>query len=126
MIFRARVITGSGRGKGMNTPTINVDLSDVPADLKEGIYACRAIINEKTYNGAMHYGPRPVHKDIPSCEVHVLDAVIEEVPQTVEIEPVAFIRPVLDFASEEALKAQIADDITHIRGILSAHESSHA
>jgi len=124
--FIARTIKGSGRGKEMGTPTINLGLSDVPAELQEGIYAARVIIGNETYNAAMHYGPRPVHKDVPSCEVHILDAMIEEVPETIEIEPVAFIRPVLDFPTEEALMVQIADDITRIRGILSAHESEHS
>lgn len=124
MQFFAHVIQGSGRGKGMGTPTLNVDLGDVPSDLEEGIYACKVMVDDGIWNGAMHYGPRPVHKDTKSCEVHILDEELLEAPESIDVEVVGYLRPVLDFASEEALIAQIADDIEKARGMLSAYDSS--
>lgn len=124
MQFVAHVIIGSGRGKGMGTPTLNLDLHDIPDDLKEGIYACKAIIDDQTYNAAMHYGPRPVHKDSPSCEVHLLDETINDAPETITVEIVEYVRPVRDFPSEAALIAQIGNDIQRARGILEQYDTA--
>lgn len=106
----------------MQTPTLNLNLSDVPSEMKEGIYVCRVIINNQTFNAAMHYGPRPVHKDTTSCEVHILDEVIAEAPDTLTVDVIAYLRPVLNFPSEAALIAQIGDDIEKSRGILEAYD----
>ena len=105
----------------MGTPTLNLNLDDVPIDMQEGIYACFVIVDNKKLNAAMHYGPRPVHKDSRSCEVHALDTLIQNTPETVTVEVIEYLRPVADFPSEDALKLQIADDIKRARGILSAY-----
>jgi riboflavin kinase/FMN adenylyltransferase len=118
--FNARVIPGSHRGHGMGTPTLNLNLNDVPSDVEDGIYACTVTIDDTVMNAVMHKGPRPVHKDTPSCEVHVLDTVIHPTPETIDVTVIQYIRPVLDFPLEAALIAQIADDIEKARAILEA------
>lgn len=128
MEFVAPVITGSGRGKGMGIPTFNLDLSAIPAELQEGIYACKVTINEEVFNAALHYGPRPVHKDIRSCEVHILDPFPPQPqpqPQPIlTVHIIAYLRPVLDFPTEAALIEQINDDITKAHGILRGYDAS--
>lgn len=108
----------------MGTPTLNLDLADVPEEMKEGIYVCKVRLDDQSYNAAMHYGPRPVHKDTRSCEVHILDAVIEPQPEPkpLIVDVIAYLRPVLNFPSEAALIAQIGDDIEKSRGILEAYD----
>lgn len=118
--FTARVITGSGRGKRIGSPTINMDLQDIPADVKEGIYACWVKMEKQWEKAAMHYGPRPVFKDIPSCEVHLLDATVSHAPETIDIAGLSYIRAVADFPSTEALMEQIADDINQSHAMLDA------
>jgi riboflavin kinase/FMN adenylyltransferase len=118
--FTARAVSGSGRGKGMGTPTVNLRMEDVPAGFAEGIYACRASLDGgPMLAAAMHHGPRPVHRDAPSCEVHLLDETPEHTPEHVTVEAIAFLREVRDFPSEEALVAQIAKDIEDTRRALS-------
>jgi riboflavin kinase/FMN adenylyltransferase len=112
------VVTGSGRGKKIGIPTINVTLAAVPEDLPRGIYACRITLGDKTYPGALHYGPRPVFQDTESMEIHVIDANITDVPATVDLEIVAFIRSVADFPDVPALLVAIRNDIAAARGIL--------
>ena len=131
MRFAAHVITGAGRGKRIGTPTLNVHLEDVPKELAEGIYACRVqwfaplhvwfvrlTMTCKWQDAVLHYGPRPVFKDSLSCEVHVLDEIIQEAPEKVEVEIVQYLRPVLDFPSPEALQKQIKEDIEEAREAL--------
>lgn len=113
--FTAPVISGAGQGRMIGTPTLNLDLESVPAELDEGIYACW--VNAKL-KAVMHYGPRPAMKLAPSCEVHLLDHIVETPPKTVTVTAVQRLRDIADFSSMEALKAQIAQDIADARGIL--------
>lgn len=124
MIFTAQVVHGSGRGKKLEVPTLNLDLSTVPAELKHGIYACFIRIANRIYRGAMHLGPRPVFQDSVSCEVHILDAVITNPPKEVRIEIIQKLRDVRDFPGPEALIEQMKTDIKDARAILSASLSS--
>jgi riboflavin kinase / FMN adenylyltransferase len=116
--FTARVVLGAGRGKGLGTPTMNLDLAAVPQDLQEGIYACYATVEGKRELAAMHYGPRPVFKDTTSCEVHLLDRIVVHAPETLTVQVIAYLREVRDFPSTDALMAQIHRDIQDARAIL--------
>jgi FAD synthase len=116
--FNARTIKGRGRGKDIGTPTINMELSDVPSSMEEGIYACWAKVDDRWLQGALHYGPRPVFKDTTSCEVYLLDVAVESLPERIEIQLVKRLRSVMDFPSTDELMAQIAEDVTQTRGIL--------
>lgn len=116
--FHARVIRGAGRGKSLGTPTLNLDLRDVPSDIREGIYASWIWIDGERTAGALHYGPRPFTREPASCEVHVLDRAIASPPSSLTVATVRWIRPICDFPSEALLKAQIADDIAQARAIL--------
>jgi riboflavin kinase / FMN adenylyltransferase len=117
--FTAPTIPGLGIGKKIGTPTINLSLDAVPADMKEGIYACFAVINGKIFPGVLHYGPRPVFDAETACEVHILGTTIDTPPETLEIDIIERIRDVMDFSSPEELSDQIASDITEARAILS-------
>ena len=126
MVFTARVIGGAGRGKELGTPTLNLDLRDVPGDMKEGIYACFVQLPATSYRlpAVMHHGPRPVFEDTVSCEVHLLDTELPAPPKSVTVTLVERIRDVMDFASQDALKAEIARDIEKCRAILRSHAES--
>lgn len=124
--FNARTRTGAGRGKDMGTPTINMRLEDVPAEMEHGIYACWAHVDGRWIAGALHYGPRPVFKDSVSCEVYLLDVTIESLPERIDIQTVGYIRPVMDFPSSAELVARIQDDVAQTRAMLAAHGSPHA
>lgn len=116
--FTSHPISGSGRGKGLGTPTINLSLENIPKDLKEGIYAVIAILDDHRYKATMHYGPRPVFNEDESCEIHLLDQTVEKVPENVSVEVIEYFRPVQNFPSVEDLKTQIAKDNDRARAIL--------
>jgi riboflavin kinase/FMN adenylyltransferase len=131
IIFTGRVIKGSGRGKELGIPTLNLDLKDIPEELKEGIYAVwvidhtakSQITNLKSQNdlpAVMHYGERPVFKDTKSCEVHFLQGqeMRSDERNTLNVHVVERIRDVQDFDNAEALKRQIASDIRKAKEIL--------
>jgi len=120
--FTAHVIPGAGRGKKLGSPTLNLNLDEVPAELEHGIYAAFAEIrnlkSEIRNLAVLHYGPRPVFHDNIACEVHVLDTNLSQAPTSVSVEIVQKIRDVQDFDSEEDLRTKIAEDIAQARDIL--------
>ncbi len=117
-------VPGRGRGKGLGTPTINLDLWDIPQDLDDGVYACMASVDGDPCAAVMHLGPRPTFGDGRSGEVHLLDTTVTSSPIVISIEVIARLRTVQTFPTPEALKEQIAQDIAQARAILLAHASS--
>ena len=126
MKFNARLVKGSGRGKLIGTPTLNMDLNDVPADVVEGIYAGWANVDGIWHKAAIHYGPRPVFQDSTSFEAYLLDTIIDVAPERIEIALIERLRDVMDFPSKDDLLTQIKADVEQTRAILSAHGSPDA
>ncbi len=81
------------------------------------------MLGTERHPAVIHAGQRPVFKDTPSLEIHLLDEPPSVVPNSVDIELVAYIREILDFPSVEALQEQIADDIAVARATLLPHVS---
>ncbi|PIR54441.1 hypothetical protein COU75_00825 [Candidatus Peregrinibacteria bacterium CG10_big_fil_rev_8_21_14_0_10_42_8] len=115
MKFTARTVSGSGRGKGLNVPTINLDMSDIPDGIEDGLYACTISNNMPAI---LHFGIRPTFNDSPSCEVHILDTVISSPPEKLSVEIVQKIRETKKFDSPDELMEQMQKDICVARGIL--------
>ncbi len=121
LAFTARVISGAGRGRQLGTPTINLNLDDVPTDLLEGVSACTVrFSDDREMIGALYYGPRPVFGDSVACEVHIIDKDIEDAPDDLEITVTAHMREVMDFPSPEDLKKQMQKDISEVRSFFAA------
>ena len=116
--FSARVVSGSGRGKTLGVPTLNMDLRDVPADLLGGVFAAWVTSDGKRSPSALYHGPRPTFGDTRSCEAHLIDTVIPSPPEIVDVEIVEFLRGVSTYPSAEALSKQMMDDIQKARDIL--------
>jgi riboflavin kinase/FMN adenylyltransferase len=121
--FTAHVVSGRQRGRTIGTPTINLNVSEVPSALPNGIYACfaRFVQGKKTgpkLPAVMHYGPRPVFEDSVSCEVHLLDRVIAKASEQLTVTVVEYIRDIIDYPVREVLQDQIKSDIAVAREIL--------
>lgn len=122
MIFQSKQVRGKGRGVTLGFPTINLE---IPSDLilDDGIYAAWVVIGNKTYKGALHYGPVPTFGEHDkTIEVYLLDVTDENVPDTkdaaIEIDTVERLRGVKEFAESDDLIAQIADDVEKVNTIL--------
>lgn len=111
-----------GRGKEVGFPTINMQLPD-DFDMEPGIYAAWVMIDNKTYKGALHYGPIPTFGEMNnSLEVHLIDISDEDVPESedklIEVDIVERIRDVKKFFEVGDLNEAIARDIERIKIIL--------
>ncbi len=116
--FSAKAIPGSGRGKLLGTPTINLSTEGLP-DMKQGIYACTVLLDEKEEKAVMHYGPRPVFDDpVPTCEVHLLDRLLKVSPSQLDVTVAGYIREIANFPTVDALRYQIERDIDDARAML--------
>jgi len=122
MQFTASTTTGSGRGKGLGFPTINLKMSEIPEGIQGGIHAGFVEFADIKYMAAIHYGDRPVFNDSPSFEVHIIDETIDTPSPSMMVELVQHLRDVQDFPSKEELIAQLHVDVDHARDILLAHD----
>lgn len=118
--FTAGVVRGSGRGKGLGTPTINLDPSALTEIGDQGIYAVWAIAGGDRIPAVMHAGDRPVFDDTPSVELHLLETLPSHLPEEWTVEVVAYLRPIENFPSVDELRAQIQRDIADARATLGA------
>lgn len=109
---------GDQRGRTIGFPTANVALGEHLRP-RFGVYAVRALVDEKWMNGVANLGKRPtVGKLQENFEVHLFDFAGDLYGKTLRVALIDFIRPEMKFASLDALKAQIAADGQAARAIL--------
>ena len=115
------VIHGDGRGRKINIPTANIDYPAQKVIPANGIYACRAIVDGKTFKAATNIGFNPTFtpdRTTRSLEAHLLDFDHDLYGKEVTLEFMARLRDELKFNSIDALLAQIHEDINKTREIL--------
>ena len=108
----AKVVKGSGRGKQLGFPTINL-FTYKPIYLKFSVYFCKIKINNQIYKGLFHYGSKPTFNDSrPGLEIHVLDFNQEiKEGKKVQFKLLKYLRKIKKFKTKDALINQIRKDI---------------
>jgi riboflavin kinase/FMN adenylyltransferase len=115
------VIHGDSRGKSIGFPTANLDTGNEKLIPAAGVYACRAIYNEKKYPAAVNIGTRPTFEsaDLRShVEAHILDFSGDLYSQNIILEFISRLRSEQRFKSVEDLLRQIEVDISQTREII--------
>ena len=118
MKYAATVVRGTGRGKTLGFPTLNLEL---PAALarQRGIFAGWIWLGARKHPVAFHLGPAPVFKRRQvTLEAFVIDKKITRPPARVSFELVKRLRPVKNFASPAALAAQMRGDVAAAKSVL--------
>jgi riboflavin kinase / FMN adenylyltransferase len=129
--LRGRVVSGAGRGRGLGAPTANLAVDPerlLPAD---GVYAGFAHVEDPGPGGS---GSGVAAQDLPAVvniglaptfggqerrvEVHLLDVDRDFGGMTLRVRLVARLRDERRFPDPEALRAQIAADVTRARDLL--------
>jgi riboflavin kinase/FMN adenylyltransferase len=116
-----KVIHGDGRGKRIGVPTANLDTGNEKLIPAAGVYACRALINQKTMPAAVNVGTRPTFTStdpFSHVEAHVLDFSGDLYSKTIALEFIARLRGEERFDSVEDLIIQIRADIAQTREII--------
>ena len=116
---RGRVVHGDKRGRALGFPTLNVATPRERLLPRDGIYAARATIGDRTYAAATSLGVRPTFGGTERVlECYLLDAESDLYGQDVRVAFVERLRDELRFESGEALSAQIAKDVEATRRAL--------
>lgn len=110
--IEGRIVSGAGRGRTMQTPTLNLDPENelIP---RQGVYVTRISLDGGPYLDAVtNIGTRPTFNETSlTIETFVLRG---HIPETVSGARLAFLRRLRDekkFASAEDLRAQIGLDV---------------
>lgn len=118
---RGRVVPGDGRGRSINIPTANLDVSSEKLIPANGVYACHAWVGERRYPAVTNIGFRPTFDtkgERPHIEAHLLDFNGDLYGQELRLEFVSRLRAEQRFASVDALIQQIRQDIEKARKVL--------
>ncbi len=121
--FAGKVIPGDGRGRTIGIPTANLEVWDGQVIPANGVYACRANVENHTYMAAVNIGIRPTFDGASSqvhVEAHLLDAQIDLYGKTLNLAFVSRLRGEQKFNNIQALVNQIQEDINLARRILQA------
>jgi riboflavin kinase/FMN adenylyltransferase len=111
-------------GRTIGFPTLNLDVSVLSNDLKEGVYASTLQIHGKSYKGMLYLGPRLVVGETKTVlEIHVFDFDQEIYGDEVEFEIGKYIRGIANFSSMEEMKKQLQNDKATILELLDGTET---
>jgi riboflavin kinase/FMN adenylyltransferase len=121
---RGRVVVGAQRGATIGFPTANLEETDtmLPA---AGVYAATVPLGEQMWAAAVNLGPNPTFAEqARKLEVHLLDFSGDLYGQILEVDFLARLRDIQQFAGVPQLKQQLEIDVAAARRI-AAERAGH-
>lgn len=116
--FCGEVVHGEGRGAGLGFPTANQRKPEVVLPV-EGVYATRATLDGHTWPAVTCVGRKPTFGDNElGVETFLLEDGQDLYGRMMRLEFVARVRGEERFASVDALKQRIAQDVKDARSLL--------
>ncbi len=116
--YKSTVLRGKKLGRKLNFPTVNLDPAVWPSNLREGVYGSLVKYQNKTYKGALYYGPRLVLGETAKVlEIYILDFKNDLYGQEISWQIQKYLRGTQNFSSLEDLKVQLKKDIDNIRSL---------
>lgn len=121
----SRVLHGNQIGRTIGVPTIN----QLPPKEKllppNGVYVTEAYIGDRWYRGISNVGCKPtIEGEYPvGVETHLLDFAEDVYDKMVTVEFLSRVRSERKFASIEALKEQMQNDVAYGRAYFEKHTS---
>ena len=110
-IISGIVIPGKQLGRTLGIPTANILLEPGLVVPKFGVYACRCVVDGKSYAAVTNVGTRPTVSGVGvTVEPWLLGYEGDLYGQEITLEFCRFLRPETKFGSLEELKAQIHRD----------------
>lgn len=116
-VIRGDIVHGSGQGKELGFPTVNIFPFNPGAVPEDGVYAGRAYVGDNAYKAAISIGNKPTFGGSEKVvEAHLLGHEGTDLyGEIIDLELLRYIRGQQRFESKEALVDQIADDVAAIR-----------
>jgi riboflavin kinase / FMN adenylyltransferase len=118
--LHGEVVHGRERGRTIGFPTANI-ASDTECIPPDGVYATRILLDDGAWGSITNIGMRPTFAEAArSIEAHIFDFDRDIYGQRVKLEVIERIRPERKFESAEALRHQIALDLSKAKEILAS------
>ena len=115
-ILTGEVVTGRKIGRTIGIPTANLAVPKDVAQLRHGVYACKATVEGKTFLAVTNVGNRPtVGGHVVTVEPWLLDFKGDLYGKTLTLEFYSFLRPERKFDSLEELKEEIRKNAQQTR-----------
>ncbi len=113
-----RVEHGDARGRSIGIPTANLSISPDLLTPGAGVYACKVVVNDRTYQAVTNIGFRPTFYDQEKrvhVEAHILDFQEDIYQKELVVYFVERLRGEKRFENAETLVSQIHKDIENTR-----------
>jgi riboflavin kinase/FMN adenylyltransferase len=118
------VLHGDKRGRELGFPTANIAL-DPGCRLRHGIYAVRAQVEGRRYDGVASFGRRPMFDNGSALlEVNLFDFSGDLYGRTIDVAFIGWIREEAVFASLDDLMRGMQEDAKEARAILARVENA--
>ncbi len=118
------VAHGDKRGRDLGFPTANIAL-DPHCGLRHGVYAVRAQIDGRRYDGVASFGRRPMFDNGGALlEVNLFDFSGDLYGRGIDVAFIGWIREELVFASVDDLVRRMHDDAKEARAMLARAENT--
>lgn len=115
-----KVIPGKHKGTTFGFPTANIAFSDEYLSLKQGVYACYAIVKDKKYKAMVNIGHNPTmnYTEKLSYEAHILDFHEDIYNNRIILQFIQYLRPEMKFLNLNNLIMQLEQDRYTVERIL--------
>ena len=124
-VLTGTVVRGQQIGRKLGFPTANLLIPPAVAVPKFGVYACRAVVDGKSYPAVTNVGTRPtVAGTGVTVEPWILDFEGDLYDRQIRVEFYYFLRPEMKFPDLEALKAEILRNADETRAYLKSREET--
>ena len=115
-ILTGQVVTGRKLGRTLGIPTANISIPEDVVQLPFGVYACKALAEEKEYLAVTNIGNRPtVGGHRITVEPWLLDFEGDLYGKPLTLQFFRFLRPETKFSSLDALKEEILKNAAQTR-----------
>ena len=124
-VLTGTVVHGQKIGRKLGFPTANLLIPPAVAVPKFGVYACRAIIDGKSYPAVTNVGTRPtVAGTGVTVEPWILDFEGDLYDRQIRVEFYRFLRPEMKFPDLQALQQEILRNAEQTRAYLKDREKN--
>lgn len=110
MWITRKVQPGTQTGQKIGYPTLNFNVGNFGTLKKPGVYDCEIRISDRTYKGALYFGPRLSHPG-EVLEVHVIGFSKKIYGHFIHLRVLKKIRGVIKMNNTDQLKKQIQKDL---------------
>lgn len=124
-VLTGTVVHGKKIGRTLGFPTANLHIPELVAVPRFGVYACRAVIDDKSYPAVTNVGIRPtVEGSGITVEPWILDFEGDLYGRQIRLEFYYFIRPEMKFPDLTALQQEILRNAAETRAYLKSREEN--